>query len=144
MGLIKRSLLLLMTTAAFSGLAVAEQKQQIDQWEVHYSAFNSTFLTPEIAAQYNIDRSEKRGVVNLSVLDKDTGVAQDVKPKGFVSNPRGGVQTLQFEKITEGEAIYYIASFLFGNEDLMRFEITLPKQGEINPTLEFEQQFYQE
>lgn len=144
MGLIKQVISGVLLAVLVNSPAMAEQKQQIGPWEVHYSAFNSTFLTPEIAAEYGITRSEKRGLINLSILDKETGAAQNVKPEGFVSNPRGGVQTLEFEEITEGDAVYYIASFLFGDDDWMRFNITLPQQGEVNPTLEFEQQFYHE
>lgn len=130
--------------AAVSVVAVAEQKQQIGQWDVHYSAFNSTFLTPEIAAQYGITRSDKRGLVNISVLHSDTQSAVRAKPEGYVSNPRGGVQNLEFQEITEGDAIYYLASFQFGDEEVMRFTLRFPDSKNAGETLTFEQQFYHE
>ena len=137
----------LVITILLSGIAVfaqAEQKQQIGSWEVHYSAFNSTFLTPEIAAQYAVTRSSKQGLLNISVLDSATKEALAVMPKGYVSNPRGGVQNLDFQKITEGDAVYYLASFIFGDEELMRFTINFPNSENASETLTFEQQFYQE
>ena len=128
----------------FTSAAEAEQKQQIGDWEVHYSAFNSTFIAPQIAAQYNLTRSEKRGLINIAVLDVDSETAVATAVKGYVSNPRGGVQNLEFKEIKEGEAIYYLASFMFGDEELMRFTINFPAAKNPNATLTFEQQFYQE
>lgn len=130
--------------ALFATLAQAEQKQNIGDWEVHYSAFNSTFITPQIAAQYDITRSEKRGLINIAVLDNDSKAALETEVKGYVSNPRGGVQNLEFKQVIEGEAVYYLASFLFGDEELMRFTINFPAAKNPNATLIFEQQFYQE
>ncbi|WP_404399852.1 DUF4426 domain-containing protein [Idiomarina seosinensis] len=130
--------------ALVSHPASAQQKQTMNGWDVHYSAFNSTFLTPDIAAQYDITRSAKRGVINISVLDSETNEALAVPPRGFVSNPRGGVQNLEFEKITEGDAIYYLASFLFGDQELMRFTINLKDDSGNQETLEFEQELYHE
>lgn len=128
----------------FSMFAQAEQKQRIGDWEVHYSAFNSTFITPKVAAQYDITRSEKRGLINISVLNANNNEAVKTALKGYVSNPRGGVQNLQFKQVNEGEAVYYLASFLFGDEELMRFTINFPSANTPNATLTFEQTFYQE
>ena len=128
----------------FSMFAQAEQKQRIGDWEVHYSAFNSTFITPKVAAQYDITRSEKRGLINISVLNANNNEAVKTALKGYVSNPRGGVQNLQFKQVNEGESVYYLANFLFGDEELMRFTINFPSANNPNSTLTFEQTFYQE
>lgn len=131
-----------MVLVLLSNPVSAEQKQVLNGWEVHYSAFNSTFLTPDIAAQYGITRSEKRGVLNISVLDSESKDALPVQPKGYVSNPRGGVQNLEFKKVTEGQAIYYLASFVFGDQELMRFKLNLRDDKSNQETLEFEQKLY--
>lgn len=132
---------LLSASAVF---AQAEQKQQIGDWEVHYSAFNSTFLTPEIAAQYNLVRSEKRGLVNIAILDATRKTAIEAEPKGYVTNPRGGVQDLEFQQIVEGDSVYYLASFLFGDGELMRFSINFPSTKNTPQTLTFEQKLFKE
>ncbi|MBL4741421.1 MAG: hypothetical protein COB75_00595 [Idiomarina sp.] len=124
--------------------AQAEQKQRVGDWEVHYSAFNSTFLTPQIAAQYDITRSEKRGLINIAILDAETQKAVKALPKGHVSNPRGGVQSLEFKQIVEGDSVYYLASFLFGDEEVMKFNINIPNSKASGEPLVFEQKFYQE
>ncbi|WP_227646841.1 DUF4426 domain-containing protein, partial [Klebsiella pneumoniae] len=37
--------------------ASAEQQKTIKDIEVHYSAFNSTFLTPKVASSYQLTRN---------------------------------------------------------------------------------------
>lgn len=138
-----RSTIVLLAMVLLAPWAAAEQKQVIGDWEVHYNAFNSTFISPEVASQYQLTRSEKRGLVNIAVLDSQSGQAVAAAPSGYVTNPRGGVQALDFIKITEADAVYYLASFLFGNKETMRFTIKFP-QSASNRTLNFEQQLYQE
>ena len=135
---------LLLAASTFTGASLAEQKQQLGEWDVHYNAFNSTFLTPEIASTYDIQRSEKTGLVNIAVLNRANQQAVAANIKGHVINPRGGVQTLEFQKIDEGTSVYYIADFLFGDEELMRFKIDIRDAAGHNHRLEFEQQLYQE
>ncbi|WP_165679593.1 DUF4426 domain-containing protein, partial [Metapseudomonas otitidis] len=43
--------------------AVAERKQTFGELDVHYSAFNSGFLQPDIAAAAGLVRSKTQGVV---------------------------------------------------------------------------------
>lgn len=124
--------------------ANAEQKQIMGSWEVHYNAFNSTFIQAEIAAQYGLERGEKRGLINIAILDADSKKAISVQPEGYVANPRGGVQNLDFTRIEEGDSVYYLAGFIFGDEDLMKFTINFPQSDNSNTQLEFEQKFYKE
>ena len=63
------TLILAMTTIT---AAQAEQKEVMGDWNVHYIAFGSGFLTPEIAKNYGITRSKYNGVVNISVLKTTT------------------------------------------------------------------------
>jgi len=53
-----------------SSFANAELKQTFGDYEVHYNAFNSTFLQPDVAANYQVQRSKYRGLVNITVLQK--------------------------------------------------------------------------
>ena len=40
----------------------AEQMKELGPWQVHYSAFNSSFLTPEVAKAYGLERSRYNGI----------------------------------------------------------------------------------
>lgn len=124
--------------ACFSGSANAEQKQTLGDWEVHYSAFTSTFLAPKVAATYDITRSASKGVLNIAVLDKNTQAPQAPGVTGQVVNPLGQVQTLDFQKITESEAVYYIAQFDYTNAETLRFTINIGDEQ----TLKFNQEFW--
>lgn len=48
----------------------AGQFKNIKDVEVHYSAFNSTFLTAQVAKQYKLKRNGYSAILNISVLDK--------------------------------------------------------------------------
>ena len=119
--------------------------QRLGDWEVHYSAFASTFLRPEIASQYNLTRSNARGVINISVLDatSGTGAAQRVNVGGFALNDLGQRQELSFRRHIDGEAIYYVAQIAHGREDTFRIFIDI-RSGTDEQRLEFTHTFYRD
>lgn len=123
--------------------ALAEQKKQLGDWDIHYIAFNSTFLTPDIARSYNLNRSSTQAIINISVLDKNTQQAQAVNIGGIARNLLGQQRQLTFREIKDGEAIYYIAVLPFRNEDMFRFSMDIV-QGNNRQQLNFEQTFYTE
>lgn len=124
--------------AVFSSATYAEQKQTLGNWDVHYSAFTSTFLVPKVAATYGITRSASKGVLNISVLDKNTQAPQEQEVTGQVVNPLGQIQSLEFQKITEAEAVYYITQFNYTNAETLRFTINIGDEQ----ILKFNQEFW--
>ena len=44
-----------------------EQMQRFDDYLVHYNALSSDLLPAQVAAQYNIPRSSKQGLLNIAV-----------------------------------------------------------------------------
>ena len=63
-----RSFMLLLFTSLFALSAHAEQKQIERGYEVHFNAFNSSFVTPEVATANGIVRSKVRALVNVLSL----------------------------------------------------------------------------
>jgi hypothetical protein len=122
----------------FSASLMAEQKQTLGQWDVHYSAFTSTLLAPAVATQYDLTRSASKGVLNIAVLDKQTQKAQTPGVTGQVVNPLGQIQELEFQQVTEGDASYYLAQFNYTNAETLRFTIKVGEQQ----TLKFNQEFW--
>lgn len=118
----------------------AEQMQQLGPWQVHYSAFRSTFLTPHVASQYGLERSRYQGVINIAVQDKH-GKAQAVGIVGEAKNLTGTLRPLEFKEVKEGEAIYYLASLPYRNEDTFQISVQLMGQG-LQQKLVFQQTFY--
>lgn len=119
----------------------AEQKQELGNWEVHYIALNSTFLTPQVAKQYGIVRSKFNGLINISVLDRQDKAAQSVVLTGEAKNLLGVIKKLTFKQVTEGEAIYYLATLPFSDQEQYRISIDI-NDGLKQKTLKFQHKFY--
>lgn len=119
--------------------------QRLGDWEVHYSAFPSTFLLPEIATRYQLTRSNSQGVVNISVLDatSEERQAQRVQVTGYTLNEPGQRRNLTFRRHVDGDAIYYIAQVPHGREDTLRFFVTI-RSGTDEQTLNFNHTFYRQ
>jgi len=134
---------LIFSLAFFTVPSFAEQKSQLGPYEVHYIAFNSTFVTPEIAKLYDIQRSRYNALINISVLDSrnKNKPAVEVKLSGTARNLIGNQTNLDFKEVREGEAVYYLAQLRFSNEETFRFEITVD-DGKSQQLLKFQQKLY--
>lgn len=128
---------------AISAQAIAEIKKDLGDWEVHYIALTTTFLSPEIARANNIVRSGRNALVNISVLNKRTKEAQEVNITGTARNLLGTIKTLEFRQVKEGKAVYYLASVGFSDKEILRFDIDI-NQGRSNQNLQFQQTMYVE
>ncbi|WP_417870572.1 DUF4426 domain-containing protein [Vibrio furnissii] len=138
------TLALLLACAAIP--ASAEQLINIKDVEVHYSAFNSTFLTPQVAKSYQLTRNGYSAVLNISVLDTSTVGKPAVKStlSGQVKNLIGNMRELAFSEVKEGNAIYYLAEFPISNEEELRFDIDVNAGLKGAGKLKFTQKFYVE
>jgi len=119
------------------------QFERLGDWEVHYSAFASTFLQPEVAQAYNLVRSRAQGVVNISVLDPVTKKAQRVAVSGYALNSLGQRRELNFRRISEANSLYYLTSVQHENEDHYRFFVTI-RLGDAVEELRFSHTFYRD
>lgn len=137
-----------------AGLALSASFAQADQfvaygdYEVHYNAFNSTFIEPQVAQSYGLTRSKTLALINVSVLQKasdgsKTPVTAIVK--GTASNLIGQSSNISFKKIEETDALYYIGSLPFSNDQLMRIALDVqPDPNQPAYSIQFEQTFYAE
>lgn len=129
--------------ACFAPPIKAEQKIQLANWDVHYIAINSTFLTPQVAKQYGIVRSKFNGLINISVLDTGDQAAQSVVMTGSAKNLLGVVKPLSFKQVNEGKAIYYLATLPFADQEQYRISVNI-NDGTVQKTLKFQHKFYAE
>lgn len=139
--------LLLTVTAVLSQPVFAEQFVAYGDYEIHYNAFNSTFIQPDIAQQVGIQRSKRMALVNVSVLkvegDKKTPVTASVQ--GKATNLIQQTQELKFQKVDEGSAIYYLGQFGFSDDQVIRLALDVqPDPNQPAFKVEFEQRFYTE
>ncbi len=135
--------LLLCSVAVLFNTAHAEQYETLGNWDVHYIVINTSFLTPEIARTYGIQRSQYQGLVNISILDKDSHEAQSVSVMGDATNLLGTKKSLTFKEVKEGDAIYYLAVLPFRDQEQYRFDIDI-RHGNEKQTLKFKHKFYSE
>lgn len=135
----------------FAGAVQAEQKIVFDgpdgsEFEVHYIAFASTFLQPNIAKLYQLTRSKALGIVNISVIKKESDGSKHAVGsviEGRMSNDIQQQQMLSFQQVVEGQSIYYLAQMQFTEGEILTFDITAFPEGSVQPLrLRFAQSFY--
>ncbi|WP_404341037.1 DUF4426 domain-containing protein [Pseudoalteromonas mariniglutinosa] len=132
----------LFITNAHAKQQTGGQFKQLGNWQVHYIAFPSTFIQPDIARNYGLERSGYKGIINISILkNNSTKTAQTARLTGTAKNLLGNTQQLEFKEIVEGDAIYYLAQLDYNNEEIYRFNIEI-QQGNQSQTLKFQQKFY--
>lgn len=131
---------LLLMSLCLSLPALAEQKQSYGDLDVHYSAFNSGFLQPEIAAATGLVRSKSQGVVNVAVLK--AGTASSAQVNGTVKNLLGQSTALSFKEVKEGKAIYYLAQFPFEQRETLRFTLNVTAADGVPHSFDFNQEFF--
>lgn len=132
-----------------SALAFAQTGvEDFGVYRVHYSVFNSTQITPEIASQYGLQRANDRALVNISVNRADgdaTSLGQPAQVSGTATNLVQQQQQLDFQEIDEGRAHYYLAQVRHLNEEIYNFRITITPKGSDTPLeLRFSQKLYTE
>lgn len=136
-----RILLFIVSLLLVSATASAEQKKELGQWEVHYIVFPTTFLTPEIAKANGLIRSKYNALVNISVLDKTTKVAQRIDISGTARNLIGTTKPLNFKRVIDGEAIYYLAPLSFRHMENYTFSVDI-RRGNTTENLTFKQEMF--
>ncbi len=114
-----------------------------EHYKIFHSAFNSSFITPEVAATYNITRGKDWGLVNIAVVkDGDQGGSVALV-KGHVANMVAQQQVLKFFEVREGKVVYYLAPFRFENEDSLTFKISVkPDPDKPAHDISFQRRFY--
>ncbi len=131
---------LLLMSLCLSLPALAEQKQSYGDLDVHYSAFNSGFLQPEVAAATGLVRSKSQGVVNVAVLK--AGTASSAQVSGTVKNLLGQSTALSFKEVKEGKAIYYLAQFPFEQRETLHFTLNVAAADGVPHSFDFNQEFF--
>ena len=121
--------------------AYAEQFKQVGEYQVHYIVIPTTFLNAQVAQKYKLKRGEHLALVNISVLNAELDpVAAAIS--GHSINLLSQKQSLKFEEVKEGKAIYYLAQLRHANEEHHRVFIDIiTPAGDIGQ-IEFLQQMY--
>ncbi|NBC22494.1 MAG: DUF4426 domain-containing protein [Gammaproteobacteria bacterium] len=119
----------------------AEQFQQLGRFEAHYSVIPTTLLKPAIAADYDITRARDRALVNIALIDPQSGPVP-AEVSGSVRDLLSLERPLAFTEVREGEAVYYLATIEHGDEETMRFFVDVETPDGTSHRLEFQQKLY--
>ena len=124
----------------------AEQAKDLGDYVVHYIAFTTDTLPPEVARNYGITRSRSRGMINITVLKKGAGIAGKPVPaivEVSAVNMSNQYRSIPVREIRDGEAIYYIGEFSVSNEDALDFHIQVhPEKKENSYEIRYKQEFF--
>lgn len=129
-----------------SSFAFGEQKVTHGEYEVHYNAFSSMFLSLEVAKNYHIKRSQNRALLNIAILEKNDQ-NKLLSSKGNVTikarNLLGQTKKITLQEVIESDAIYYLGTFkVSGNEDVI-FEIeVVPENSKETIKVKYKKEFF--
>lgn len=105
-------------------------------YTVHYNVFNSTDIPAKVAEAYKLVRGKDRALVNISLTKTENGSTSLGLPaivNGASKNLMQQKQTLTFIEIKEGDATYYLAPFVFNNEEVLHFDIQVSADTNAKP-----------
>lgn len=123
----------------------AGEPQVFGDYTVHYNAFNTDTLQPEMAAAYKIVRSKNRGMMTISVMKKTAEGNKPVRANISISasNLTGQFRTFKAREVDEGSSIYYLSEFHVAHEEMLNFTLQILPEGSSQPlTVNFRQKFY--
>ena len=141
---LKAFFILVLSIASLNSFA--ENSKEFGDYVVHYNAFRSDTISPEVAKQYGLARANNRVLINIAVLKKilnTTGKPTSSKVTGHASNLTGQLKQLEFKEITEGNAIYYLAETKISDGEFLKFDIKVIPEGETRAArLRFDKRFF--
>ena len=124
----------------------AENSKEFGNFVVHYNAFRSDTISPEVAKQYDLTRASNRVLINIAVLEKvmnTTGKPTKSVVTGHASNLTGQLKKLEFKEISEGTAIYYLAGTKISDGEFLKFDLKIIPEGETKPIrIHFDKRFF--
>ena len=131
---------------AARGQSLAESYKDFGEYVVHFSALSTNQLAPEVARTYDIVRSENKAMLSIAILRKVEGtlgksVAGEVVARA--TNLTGQLKSVALRRITEGDAIYYIAEMPVANGETLIFDVDVTPEGQSSRfSFRFKQTFY--
>ena len=144
-----RSFVAIVCTLVVAAIAVAQEPyKEHAGHKIFYTAFNSSFIQPDIAQLYELTRGSDQGLVNIAVVKSSPegdSLGLPVKVSGSATNLIMQTNQLDFTEIRDGEAVYYLAPFEFENEEVIHFDIEVEVAANTAPlSFRFTRTFYED
>lgn len=149
-----RAFILLLCLSAVSSQAQINQPKPVEtsqtfgEYTVHFSVFNSTFISPEVAKIYGLTRASNQSLVNISLTrtsDGKTSLGLPAEVSGTATNLIQQQRTLKFQTVSEGDATYYLAPVRHTNEEVINFVVQVKAESASAPfTVRFTRTLHEE
>ncbi|TFH85730.1 DUF4426 domain-containing protein [Billgrantia azerbaijanica] len=125
----------------------AQQFEQVGNYQIHYSAVNTSFLSEEVARAYGIPRSRAMALLNVSVLEeRDDGTTRPVNAQvdGRVGELGSDTSSpLAFRTLRDENRLSQIAVVRIHADAPMRFDLDVRYDRNTEPAqVSFIQRFY--
>lgn len=98
-----------------------ERVERFDDITIYYNAMPTTRLAPDVASDYELQRSRVRGLLTIAV--QRDGAPVNARIDARVLNPRDQLQTIRMREHTGGDSIYSVGTFRMEDGERMRFEV---------------------
>jgi len=140
-------LMLLLSFSIFAESDDSKNTKIANGYEVHFNAFSTSFLTKEVAKNYQIGRSKTRGMLNIAVLKQqkdEVSLPVSAKINLKAQNLYGQSKDVELRKISENDgAIYYIGTFSVSSRETIIFKASVIPEGQKSAIqIKFDQEFY--
>lgn len=141
-------------TAVITGLMLllglpvqAQQYEQVGDYQIHYSAVNTSFLPEEVAREHGIQRSQVMALLNVSVVEeREDGSTRPVTASvdGHIGSLEGNDSTsLSFRSLRIDDTPSQVAVFRIREDEPMRFDLRVRYDRNAEPAeIGFIQRFY--
>jgi len=116
----------------------AEPMTRAGEFTIYHNAVNADTLSPEVAKTHRIERSQYRGVLNVSVIKDQVGTTGiPVKALVDVAIVDAADQPLRvpMHEIEERGFVSYIGAFPIADGQEIKFEIKVRPVGAAEPTV---------
>ena len=122
----------------------AQQSRGFGPYEIHYNTLNTNLLSPEVASVYGIQRAGTQAMLNVTVLEKESGQAVPARVSATAVNLTGQRRDIELREIRDQDAIYYIGQFRIHDEENLSFSVEVNPEGHSGAPYEltFRQQFF--
>lgn len=120
--------------------ASAQGVAQHGDYQIHYNAVPSGFLTVDVAQSYGILRSRNRGVLLVSVKRDNQAVSARVEAQ--VGSGGDRLEVLEMRPVQTSGIISYLGSFTIADGESRHFRLHIAPTGGPPIDLEFSQQFF--
>jgi hypothetical protein len=127
-------------------LPATENIKEFGDYVVYFNALTTDQLDADIAAEYNIVRSNSRVLLNIVMEHRpDIGIPSVVPGvvRASARNLTGQLRNLNVREVREGDSIYYIAETSIVDSESLVFAIEATPESTTTPlVVQFQKQFF--